>query len=221
MAAAKSQWSSYRYAGYNGSQIDEAMQSACCTAHPHGRIETVLADKIRKLSFFQKWLSASEAAMVLVGMSEMKTHVQRSSVLEESLRRKREKAPSAVPSPKAVAATLPHYVRTTQFLGRGSAFYLSPESEVRRVRSCRRAFSLTHQGAGCTRVHCFFLNIWVDITANWASLVSLSSHCYYNSCSVHVILSLAILFYYIFGVIFPGCVYIWWKNSTGSYETLE
>lgn len=89
----------------------------------------MLADKIRKLSFFQKWLSASEAAMVLVGMSEMKTHVQRSSVLEESLRRKREKAPSVVPSPKAVVATLPHYVRTTQFLGRGSAFYLSPESQ--------------------------------------------------------------------------------------------
>lgn len=105
------------------------MQSACCIAHPHGRTETVLAGKTRELSFFQKWLSGSEAAMVLVGMSEMKAHVQRSSVLEDSLRRKREKAPSPVPSPKALAATLPHYVRTTLFLGRGSAFYLSPESQ--------------------------------------------------------------------------------------------
>lgn len=62
-------------------------------------------------------------------MSEMKAHVQRSSVLEDSLIRKCEKAPSPVPSPKVAAATLPHYVRTTPFLGRGSTFYLSPESQ--------------------------------------------------------------------------------------------
>lgn len=105
------------------------MQSASCTAHPDGRTETVLTDRIRELSLFQKCLSGSEAARVLVGMSEMKAHVQRSSVLEDSLRRKCEEAPSLVPSPKAGAATLPHHVRTTQFLGTGSAFYLSPESQ--------------------------------------------------------------------------------------------
>lgn len=89
----------------------------------------MLTDKIRKLSLFQKCLSASEAATILVGMSEMKAHVQRSSVLEDSLRRKCEEAPSPVPSPKAVAATLLHHVRTTQCLGTGSAFYLSPETQ--------------------------------------------------------------------------------------------
>lgn len=83
----------------------------------------------RVLSLFQKCLGGSEAAMVLVGMSEIKAHVQRSSVLEDSLRGKREKAPSPVPCPKTAAAALPHYVRTTQFLGRGSTFYLSPESQ--------------------------------------------------------------------------------------------
>lgn len=63
--------------------------------------------------------------MVLVGMREMNVHVQRSSALEDSHRRKREKVPSPVPSPKAVAATLPCYVRTTGFLGRGSECILS------------------------------------------------------------------------------------------------
>lgn len=184
MAPAKSQWSSYRYTGYNGSQIDKAMQSASCTVHPHSRTETVLTDKIRKLNLFQKCLGGSEAATVLVGMSEMKAHVPRSSVLEHSLRRKCEEASSPVPSPKAAAATLSHHVRTTQCLEKAGNFI----SHLRVSQRSQVSFSLTYEGEGCTRVHCSFLNLWADITANWASLVSLSRHCYYNSSASHVIL---------------------------------
>lgn len=152
MAPAKSQWSSYRYTGYNGSQIDKVMQSASCTAHLHGRTETVLTDKIRELSLFQKCISGSEAATVPVGMSEMKAHVQRSSVLEDSLRRKCEEASSPAPSPKAAAATLPHHVRTTQCMEEAVNFI----SHLRVSQRSQVSFSLIYKGEGCTQVHCFF-----------------------------------------------------------------
>lgn len=45
-------------------------------------------------------------------MTGMKALIQRTSVLEDSPRRVLKKASSPVPSPKAVAATPPHFMRT-------------------------------------------------------------------------------------------------------------